>query len=209
MIMGEPTELHGQVPALTVGGPPDLCGKTPTNHCYGCAPRFAWENSSLDHVCTPDLRGKIPALTMGEPPDLHGKTLALAMGELSDLSGKIPALTMGEPPDFFEKIPALAMGEPSDLCEKTLDFTVGRLPLLAVIGPQAQRPRVVMLASALPPRGRVYLHTHNHAALSGGPPAREGALDAAGRTPGSSALGRRCPGPCATRGLAQEGSLWS
>ena len=113
------------------------------------------------------------------------------------------------PPDFFEKIPALAMGEPSDLCEKTLDFTVGRLPLLAVIGPQAQRPRVVMLASALPPRGRVYLHTHNHAALSGGPPAREGALDAAGRTPGSSALGRRCPGPCATRGLAQEGSLWS
>ena len=76
--------------------------------------------------------------------------------------------------------------------------------LLAVIGPQAQRPRVVMLASALPPRGRVYLHTHNHAALSGGPPAREGALDAAGRTPGSSALGRRCPGPCATRGLARE-----
>ena len=163
---------------MTVGGPPDLCGKTPT-------------------------------IAMGVPPDLHGKTPALAMGELSDLSGKIPALTMGEPPDFFEKIPALAMGEPSDLCEKTLDFTVGRLPLLAVIRPQAQRPRAVMLAPAPPPRGRVCLHTHNHAALFGGLPAREGAPDAAGRTPGSSALGRRCPVPCATRGLVQEGSLWS
>ena len=173
------------------------------------SPELHGEVPALTVGGPPDLCGKTPTIAMGVPPDLHGKTPALAMGELSDLSGKIPALTMGEPPDFFEKIPALAMGEPSDLCEKTLDFTVGRLPLLAVIRPQAQRPRAVMLAPAPPPRGRVCLHTHNHAALFGGLPAREGAPDAAGRTPGSSALGRRCPVPCATRGLVQEGSLWS
>lgn len=146
-------------------------------------------------------------MAVGEPPDLHWKTLALTMGEPPDFCGKTLALTMGEPPDLCGKIPALAMGEPSDLCEKTLDFTVGRLPHLAVIIPQAQRPRAVTLALALPPRGRICLHTYSHSDLFGGRPAREVALDAAGRTPGSSALGRQCLGPCALRGLVQEGSL--
>ena len=68
---------------------------------------------------------------------------------------------------------------------------------------------VVMCESALPPRGRVCLHTHNLSALFEVRPATEAAPDAAGRTPGSSALARWCPALCATRGLVPEGSLWS
>lgn len=49
---------------------------------------------------------------------------------------------------------------------------------------------VVMCEPALPPRGRVCLHTHNLSALSGVRPAREVAPDTAARTPVSST---HCP----------------
>ena len=176
-----------------MGEPPDLHGKT----------------LSFTLGEPTGLHGKVPALTVGGPPDLCGKNPIMAVGEPPDLLGKTLALTVGEPPDFCGKIPALAMGEPSDLYEKTLDFTMGRLPRLAVISPQTQRPRAVAFTPALPPRGRVCLHTYNHSALFGGRTAREVALDAAGRAPGSSALGRQCPAPCASRGLLQDRSLWS